>query len=318
MEEIVYLKGSLMPSSQARLSCRDYGFLYGYGLFETMRAYSAHVFLVDRHLDRLYRSASFLGIDSADLPDMRKAIYDTLQANRLSDARIRLTVSGGEGTPFPDLSLHRPPTVLIVATPYAGHSDEVYHRGFTAIVSRIRRNTQSPSSGVKSLNYLDSLLARQEARMAGADEAVLLNEQGFVAEASTSNVFAASADTLLTPSEGSGILPGITREVVLELAGSLGLRVVTGRMTLTELSQADEAFLTNSLVEIMPLTQLSEQVIGSGRPGTLTVQLSQAYKTLVGDAVNQHSGRTDSPGASHSPRGGDNGSPEFHRSADSG
>lgn len=282
MEEIVYLNGSLMPLSQARLSPLDYGFLYGYGLFETMRAYSGRIFRLEKHLARLSRSAKLLGIDLESIPDLEKALYNTLQANNLSHARIRLTLSGGEGEPLPDLVI-RVPTVLIVARSYTPYPRQVYKQGFKAIVSHIRRNTQSPASAMKSLNYLDNLLARQEAKLAGADEAILLNEQGFLAEGSMSNIFLVSGNALLTPSEDSGILPGITRGVVLEeLAPSLGMKKIERKIALKELLQADEAFFTNSLIEIMPLTQVGGQNIGSGRAGAVTQRLIAAYKELVG------------------------------------
>ena len=281
MEEIVYLNGSLVPESQARLSPLDYGFLYGYGLFETMRAYSGHIFRLEKHLDRLHRSAKFLGIDLDSVPDLEKALYDTLRANNLSDARIRLTVSGGEGNTIPDLLARQAPTVLIVASSYSPYPSQVYEQGFTAIVSRIRRNTQTPVSAIKSLNYLDSLLARREAKLAGADEAILLNEQGFLAEASTSNIFLVSGDTLFTPSDDSGILPGITREAILEIACSSGMKTMVRKVALEDLHQADEAFVTNSLIEIMPLTRVSSRVIGSGIAGKITQRLMEAYKALV-------------------------------------
>jgi len=281
VEEIVYLNGSLMPLSQARLSPLDYGFLYGYGLFETMRAYSGRIFHLEKHLARLSRSAKLLGIDLESIPDLEKALYNTLQANNLSNARIRLTLSGGEGEPLPDL-LIRTPTVLIAARGYTPYPRQVYEQGFKAIVSHIRRNTQSPASAMKSLNYLDNLLARQEAKLAGADEAILLNEQGFLAEGSMSNIFLVSDNALLTSSEDNGILPGITREVVLELAPSLGIKTRERKIALKELLQADEAFFTNSLIEIMPLTQVGRQNIGSGRAGAVTQRLIAAYKELVG------------------------------------
>jgi len=281
VEEIVYLNGSLMPLSQARLSPFDYGFLYGYGLFETMRAYSGRIFHLEKHLTRLSHSASFLGIDFKNITDLKEALYDTMHANNLSDARIRLTISGGEGEPVPNLHNFEKPTVFIVARSYTPYSSQIYEQGFKAIISHIRRNTQSPTSTIKSLNYLDNLLARQEAKLTGADEAILLNEQDLIAEGGTSNIFVITGNTLLTPSEDSGILSGITREVVLELAPHLGIDVVERKMPREELSQAEEAFLTNSIIEIMPLTQVNGQKIGSGRAGEWTHQFMAAYKKLV-------------------------------------
>jgi branched-chain amino acid aminotransferase group I len=285
VEEIVYLNGSLIPLPHARLSPLDYGMLYGYGLFETMRSYSGYIFRLKEHIERLRHSAKFLGIDLSSIPELEKALYSTLQANNLSNARIRLTISGGEGETIPDLVLNQRPTVFITARSYTPYSDKTYQQGFKAIVSRIRRNTRSPVSALKSLSYLDSLLARREAKLGDADEAVLLNEQGFVAEGSTTNVFLVSDDTLSTPSEDSGILPGVTREAVLELASSLGVKAAVRRIALREVNQADEVFLTNSLIEIMPLTRFSGQTVGSGRAGKITGQLMEAYKALVLNCV---------------------------------
>ena len=282
MEEVVWLDGSLIPRSQARLSPFDYGFLYGYGLFETMRAYSGRIFRLERHLERLSRSAKILGINlSVETPELEKALYDVLRANKLANARLRLTISGGEGGIAPDLSSCRTPVLLIVAGEYTPPSSQTYQQGFKAIVSSSRRNSQSPVSGLKSLNYLDSLLARREAKAAGADEAIVLNEEGFLAEGSMSNIFLVSGNTLHTPSEDSGILPGITREVVLELALSLGMEAIERKIALEELLQADEAFFTSSLIEIMPLTHVDEQSIGSGRAGMVIQKLMTAYKRLV-------------------------------------
>ena len=281
MEEIVYLNGSLVPLSQARLSPLDHGFLYGYGLFETMRAYSGHIFRLEAHLARLRRAAGALGMNLDSLPDLGKALHDTLDANHLTDARIRLTLSGGQGEPIPDITTCPEPTVLITARDYTPHPDSVYREGFRVIVSSIRRNTRSPVSGLKSLSYLDNLLARREAKSAGAHEAIMLNEQGFVAEGSTSNIFLVSGNTLFTPGEDSGILPGVTRGVVLELARSARIEAIEKKVALEELAAADEAFCTNSLIEIMPITRIDERAIGPGLPGAVTQTLIAAYRRLV-------------------------------------
>ena len=219
MSDIVYLNGSLVPRSQARISALDYGFLYGFGLFETMRAYEGRVFRLDRHLNRLARSAEVLGLP-LPVTDLRSAVMATIQANQLGDARVRIAVSIGEGGMVPDPSTCDKPTVLILAGHYQPYPEQVYEKGSKAIVSSIRRNSQSPLSRLKSANYLESMLARQEARAAGVDEALCLNEKGLLAEASMSNVFLVTNGTLRTPGPGSGILPGITREAILELAPS--------------------------------------------------------------------------------------------------
>lgn len=280
MSDIVYLNGSLIPRSQARISPLDYGFLYGFGLFETMRAYEGRVFRLDRHLNRLARSAEVLGLP-LPLTDLRSAVMATIQANQLGDARVRIAVSIGEGGMVPDPSTCDQPTVLILAGHYQPYPEQVYEKGFRAIVSSIRRNSQSPLSRLKSANYLESMLARQEARAAGVDEALCLNEKGLLAEASMSNVFLVTNGTLSTPGPGSGILPGITREAILELASSLAISTLEDDIRLEELSQAQEAFLSNSLIEVMPLTEIDGKAVGSGRPGPFTRRLAAAYKKLV-------------------------------------
>jgi len=280
MSEIVYLNGSLIPRSQASISALDYGFLYGFGLFETMRAYGGQVFRLDSHLDRLAHSAEILGLPIGAL-DLKSAVIDTIHANKLSDARIRITVSIGEGGMVPDPSTCNKPTVLILAGHYQPYPEEVYENGFRAVVSSIRRNSQSPLSRLKSANYLESILARQEARAAGVDEALCLNEKGLVAEASMSNIFVVTDGILKTPGQESGILPGITRETILELASQLTINTLEHDIRLDELFHAQEAFLTNSLIEVMPLTEIDGKPIGSGRPGSITKRLMVAYKKMV-------------------------------------
>jgi len=280
MSEIVYLNGSLIPRSQAKISALDYGFLYGYGLFETMRAYGGRVFRLDNHLRRLARSAEVLGLPIGTL-DLKKAVMDTIQANQLGDARIRIAISIGEGGMVPDPSTCNRPTVLILAGHYQPYPEEVYQKGFRAIVSSIHRNSGSPLSRLKSANYLESLLARQEARAAGVNEALCLNEKGVLAEASMSNIFLVTNGILRTPGHESGILPGITRETILELAPPLGINTLECDIRLDELSHAEEAFLTNSLIEVMPLTEIEGKPVGSGRPGSVTEKLLTAYRELV-------------------------------------
>jgi len=213
--------------------------------------------------------------------DLKEAVMDTIQANQLSEARIRITISIGEGGMAPDLSTCKKPTVLILAGHYQPYPEQVYQKGFRAVVSSIRRNSQSPLSRLKSANYLESILARQEARKAGVDEALCLNEKGLLAEASMSNIFLVTDGTLRTPGQESGILPGITREAILELASQLNINSLEHDIGLDELFQAQEAFLTNSLIEVMPLTEIDGKPIGSGRPGSLTKRLMVAYKELV-------------------------------------
>ena len=287
MEEIVYLNGSLIPASQARVSVFDHGFLYGYGLFETMRAYHGKIFLLERHLKRLLSSAETIGLASGlSGIDLAKACLDTLRANGLENARLRLTVSRGEVESFPGTSVSVTPTVLVTAKSYLPLPVEIYNRGFKAGVSSLRRCRQSLISRIKSANYLVSVLARIEAEVSGLDEALLLNDDGFIAEGGSSNAFFVKSSRLVTPSLGSGILAGITREVVIELADELGIGVTEGTVGLAIIRHCDEAFLTNSVMEIMPLVAVRDEAgqnatIGSGKPGKVTKQLMAAYRERV-------------------------------------
>lgn len=281
MEEFVYINGALVPREKATVSPFDRGFLYGYGLFETMRSYGGCVFRLDRHLARLMHSAEQFALAAGlDPAELEQAIYKTLAANKLSDARIRLTVSAGEG----ERGLVPPkvgtPTIIVVAERPA-LPPQVYRKGVHAAIVQVRRNSLSPFSRIKSINYLDNLIAHSEAVALGADEAILLNERGFVAECSTSNIFLVVAGKLLTPSERSGILPGITREAVLELAQVMGIEAGEGEIPVADLIRADEAFLSASVREIVPIVSVGGKPIGSGKPGGVTKRLLTAYRELV-------------------------------------
>ena len=282
MEEIVYLNGILVPRSLATISPFDHGFLYGYALFETMRSYNSTIFRLERHLDRLSKAAATLGIDSQLAShNLERACYDVLTTNELADARLRLTVSAGEGDIIPNPATCKGVTVFIVARKLAPLLPEQYEKGYRAVVSSVRRNSQSPLSRLKTSCYLENIVAKQEARAAGADEAIMLNESGFVTEGSSSNIFLVDKGMLVTPSLSCGALPGITREAVLELSPSLGIKTVETEIKLEALLQAEEAFATSSIIEIMPLTRIDNKPLGSGKPGQTTARLMEAYKKLV-------------------------------------
>ena len=296
--EIIYLNGRLIPRSKAKLSPFDHGFLYGYGLFETMRAYQGRIFRFDRHLARLRRSAQSLGLTHSILhvvegkQFLETACMTTLEANKLKDARLRLTISAGEGDMMPDPGTCSSPTVLVTAQNIVPLPQEKYESGFKAALSSLRRNSQSPLSRLKSTCYLENILARVAARAAGCDEAILLNEKGYLAEGSTTNIFLASNEELITPSLESGVLSGITREVVLEIARAANIKTLERQVELKELIEADETFITNSILELMPLTWFEDKPIGTGKPGPLTEELLAAYKKLVDEAESLDRGKS--------------------------
>jgi len=282
MADIVYLNGNIIPQSEAKLSPFNHGFLYSYGLFETMRVYNGAIFRLERHLIRLRKAAYTLRIESElGLFNLSTACYDILEVNRLTDARLRLTVTLGEGDITPNPATSNDITVFIAAKNLTPLSQENYHQGFQAIISAIRRNSRSPLSQLKTTGYLENILAKHEAKIIGADEAVLLNEKGLVAEGSSSNIFIVSNGKLFTPSLENGVLPGITRETVLELAQSLGIKTAERNIKLEMLMEADEVFFTNSIIEIMPVTMIDYKPIGGGEPGIITKKLISAYNDLV-------------------------------------
>jgi branched-chain amino acid aminotransferase len=291
MAEVIYLNGQLVPRFEAKLSPFDHGFLYGYGLFETMRAYNGHIFRLDSHLTRLRCSAESIGLTHSILTteegkqSLKAACMATLEANELKEARTRLTVSAGEGDMTPDPTTCSNPTIMITARNLDPLPPEKYGTGFKATVSFLRRNSQSPLSRLKSTCYMENILARMTARASGYDEAIFLNEQGYLAEGSTTNVFLVSNGELITPCFESGVLPGITREAVLETARTSNVKATERWVELNELIEAQEAFVTNSILELMPLVSVEGRAIGSGKPGKLTRDLLFAYRKLVDETL---------------------------------
>jgi branched-chain amino acid aminotransferase len=291
MAEIIYLNGQLVSRFEAKLSPFDHGFLYGYGLFETMRAYNGYIFRLDSHLTRLRCSAESIGLTHSILTtdegkqSLKAACMATMEANGLRNARIRLTVSAGEGDMTPDPGTCLNPTILITAQHLAPLPPEKYETGFKTSISFLRRNSQSPLSRLKSTCYIENILARTAARAAGYDEAILLNEQGYLAEGSTTNIFLVSNGELITPCFESGVLPGITRDAVLEIARTSNIKATERWVELNELIEAQEAFVTNSILELVPLVSVEGRPIGTGKPGQLTGDLLFAYRKLVDEAV---------------------------------
>jgi branched-chain amino acid aminotransferase group I len=288
MEEIVYLNGKLVPHSQARISVSDHAFLYGYGLYEAMRAYRGRIFLLERHIKRMLQAAGIIGLaDKLAGTDLGQACRETLAANDLQEARIRVTVSNGESETAPWAGgAGGTPNVVITAKPYTPFSAGKYNEGFKVNIAMVRRCRQSVIESMKTVNHLASVMARKEAAAHGLDEAILLNDDGYIAEGGGCNVFFVKSGALVTPSLDSGILPGVTREVVMELAGSLGIEATEGTVGIGVIRKCDEAFMTNALIEVMPLTAVNDAsgkvvTIGEGKPGKITRRLMEAYRERV-------------------------------------
>ncbi len=277
----VHCGGRIVPADEARVSALDAGFLYGDGIYETMRAYGGRVFARPRHLARLARSAARLSLALPPGDAVARAIDETIAANGASDALVRVTITRGRLGRRLDLSSAGTPTLLVTADALDPEGDARRRRGIRVAYSRYARWSGSALAGVKSTNYQISLLARNEAREAGAMEVLLADETGAIVEAAASNVFAVEKDRLVTPPLSAGILGGVTRDVVLELAAAAGRRVQEERLPRKRLESADEVFLTGTTIQVAPVTRIGETAIGDGRPGPVTRELLRAYLEAV-------------------------------------
>jgi branched-chain amino acid aminotransferase len=284
MNEIAYLNGRFLPLNEACVPVSDSGFLYGYGCYETMRGYQGRFFRFNDHLNRLSQTADILRLP-VDIQALRKVVPETLGRNEFENSRVRITITGGDGNLSSTAQTLQNPTILVTAVNYVPYSSEKYENGFQVIFARSTRNSGSLLPGLKTTCFLESLLARSQALSAGADDALLLNENGLLAEASSSNVFIFSEGILKTPRLGTGLLPGVTRRIILDLANQNGIRAAETDILPDELMNAGEVFLTNSMIEIMPVTRLEGSTVGSGQPGPLTRKLMTAYKELVAQEI---------------------------------
>ena len=276
----IYLNGNIIHADRARISPADRGLLLGDGIFETLRAYGGRIFRLDAHLDRLIDSAHLLQIPiPISRAALSQALNATLEANQLSksDATLRLTLTRGVGPRGLSLPPNPRPTLVIAAITL----DKSHSPPAKALISNIHRNQYSPLAKIKSLNFLDNMLARQEAISQGFDEALLINCSGQLAEASAANLFIVSQASIFTPPIEDGALPGVTRSVIIELAKSLMVPIRESSLDQKDVAEADEAFLTNSLIEVQPLIQVEDQIIGQGKIGTITVQIQKAFRQLT-------------------------------------
>ncbi|HKW86021.1 MAG TPA: aminotransferase class IV [Nitrospiraceae bacterium] len=275
----VFLNDRFVERKEATVSVFDRGFLYGDGVYETLRAYSGRIFMLSKHLARLQRSGHLIGLD-IPIPekDWPALLNEAISRNGLSDAYLRITISRGEGEIGLDPSLCRHPTVVIVVLPFQPYPRHLFREGVSLTIAHIRRNlpTALPPH-VKSLNFLNNILAKREALQAGAFDALMLNADGHLAECTTSNLFFVRAGRLCTPSVACGILDGITRAVVLQIAREQGIPVEEGAYAAEALKQADECFLTNTSMEIMPVREVDKVPVGSGQPGPLTTRLQELF-----------------------------------------
>ena len=279
----IYLNNKFVKEEEALISVFDHGFLYGDGVYETIRSYGNRIFMRDQHLARLFRSADAIGltipIPVKNWPDL---LHELMVRNNVGnvqqDAYLRITISRGVGDIGLDPALCPSPTVVIMAKPLTTPAPSVYEKGVELIIASIRRNLPSAlSPQIKATNFLNNILAKREAIAAGVFDSILLNWEHHLTECTVSNLFFVADGCLRTPVVECGLLDGITRGIVIQLAAELRLQLEEGRFTPDQLYQADECFLTNTSMEIMPVTSVDHRPIGEGKPGPLTRKLRELF-----------------------------------------
>ncbi len=280
---LVYIDGEYYQKSEAKISVYDHGFLYGDGVFEGIRAYNGNVFKLKEHIDRLYSSALAIMLEiPMTKEEMIKAVIETLKKNNLIDAYIRLVISRGVGDLGLDPRKCSKPTIIIITDRIKLHSGGAKEEGLKAIISWVKRDpVDATSHEIKSLNYLNSILAKIEANAADVDEAICLNKEGFVCEGVAENIFTVSHGMIITPPTSTGALRGITRGVVIEIAQKLGYSVTKKEITPADLFLADEVFFTGTAAEVLPVIEINKRKIGNGKPGPVTRKLMEEYHKLV-------------------------------------
>jgi branched-chain amino acid aminotransferase len=283
MAAVVFVNGQIVPGEQARVSVFDHGFLYGEGIYETLRTYGRRPFLIDRHLARLRQSARLMALDVPYSDDeLTRHVAGTVAALAGGEeAYIRILITRGEGELSYSVMACKAPTLVIIVKPLAVPPRETFTEGIPIAIVGIRRNhPDALNPMIKSNNLLNNALAMQEAYRRGAEEALMLNQAGELAECSQSNIFLVRDGAVLTPPLSAGLLPGITREVVLELAAELGLPGGEARLTPDDAAAADEAFITGTTREITPVATIDGRPVGRVRPGAVTRQLQERFRGI--------------------------------------
>ncbi len=283
MARMIYLDGRFVPEEEARISVFDHGFLYGDGVFEGIRVYNGRVFELNAHLERLYASARHIMLElPLTYDELVEAVLESCRRNELQNGYIRLVVSRGPGDLGLDPRKCPKPTVVIIADNIQLYPEEVYDRGIELITVSTRKNLpQALNPAVKSLNYLNSILAKVETVRAGLDEGIMLNQQGFVAECTGDNIFIVRDGVVVTPPVSAGILQGVTRRVVIGLATQADIKVREELFTQFDVYNAAECFLTGTAAEIVGVIKVDGRVIGDGTPGPVTRQLTSAFRELT-------------------------------------
>lgn len=279
----IYIDGKYYDEQHAKISVFDHGLLYGDGAFEGIRAYNGRVFRLKEHIDRLYYSAKAILLEIPISPSqMTAAVLEACRQNKIRDGYIRLVVTRGIGTLGLNPNRCKKPSVIVIADKIQLYPEEFYKKGMETITVPTVRNLHSAlNPAIKSLNYLNNILAKIEANNAGCEEAIMLNAEGFVAECTGDNIFIVKEGQVLTPPLSAGALYGITRRVVIDLAREEGLQVGEPNLTRYDLFNSDECFLTGSAAEIVPIVKIDGRTIGAGKPGPITLNLVNRYHSLT-------------------------------------
>ncbi|MCM8821685.1 MAG: branched-chain-amino-acid transaminase [Candidatus Omnitrophica bacterium] len=279
----IYLDGRFVNEKQAKISVFDHGLLYGDGVFEGLRTYGGKVFRLKEHIERLFRSARAIMLEiPVSMEEMANIIIKTLKKNNLKDAYVRVVITRGIGDLGLDPRKCPKPTIFVIASKIKLYPQEYYEKGLSVVTIATRRNlTESINPAIKSLNYLNNILAKIEATNSGAMEGLFLNNEGYVAECTGENIFITVGNNLLTPPIFAGALDGITRDAVIQLGKEMGLNVEEKLLTRYDLYNADECFLSGTAAEIVPVTLIDGRKIGSGKIGNLTKKIREKFHQLT-------------------------------------
>ncbi len=282
-KSLIYLDGEFLDQSEAKVSVFDHGLLYGDGVFEGIRFYNGRVFRMEAHMDRLWESARSICLEiPISRREMDEALLETIRRNNMRDGYIRLIVTRGVGNLGLNPVQCKRPSIIIIAATIALYPEEVYRSGLTVVTVATRRvGPAALNPAIKSLNYLNNVLARIEANLANADEALMLNDAGNIAECTADNVFIVKRGEIMTPPITAGALRGITRSVVFDIAAELGVRISEPELTRHDVYIADEAFLTGTAAEVIPMVKVDGRTIGDGKPGPITKRTIERFRQVT-------------------------------------
>ncbi|MFW6266264.1 MAG: branched-chain-amino-acid transaminase [Halanaerobiales bacterium] len=283
MDRKIYLNGNIVPEDEAKVSVFDHGYLYGDGIFEGIRAYNGRVFMLDEHIERLYESAKTIMLNiPLNKEEMEKAILETIRANDLEDAYIRIVISRGPGDLGLDIRKCNEPNVVIIASAIQLYDEKLYETGLKVVTVPTRRNgPEMVNPRIKSLNYLNNIMARIEANLADAPEAIILNKEGYVAECTGDNIFIIDGNVLYTPPQYAGILKGTKRELTMEIAKEMGLEVREELFTRHDIFNADECFLSGTAAEVIPVVEVDGRKVGRGSVGSKTTEIISRFREIA-------------------------------------